>query len=225
MGKVPRVDVKDLVYHAWNRGNASGKIFLTNKDYLAFENIIRFASIHIGMRILAYCIMPNHWHFVLQPREDGDLARFFQWLTLTHTQRWHAVRGSAGQGHIYQGRYKSNICESNEHFLRLVRYVERNALRAGLAKRAEDWRWSSAWLRKNGTQHQKKLLHDWPVTRPANYADIVNEPESDEELLALRTALQRGRPYGADEWTGKMVEKYKLEASFRPRGRPWKQTN
>ena len=91
------------------------------------------------MRILACCLMPNHWHLVLYPRADGDLSQFLRRLTLTHTQRYHARTRTVGYGHVYQGRYKSLLVESDLHFLSLVRYVERNAKRAGLVKKAEVW--------------------------------------------------------------------------------------
>ena len=92
------------------------------------------------MHILAYCLMPNHWHLVLYPRADGDLAQFLQRVTMTHTQRYHAKSRTVGYGHIYQGRYKSLWVESDRHFLALVRYVERNAQRAGLVPRRKTGR-------------------------------------------------------------------------------------
>ena len=220
MGRIPRVDVGDLIYHAWNRGNAGGEFFVTDKDYRAFEHILIEAKMLTRMRILAFCIMPNHWHLVLRPREDGDLARFFQWLTLTHTQRWHVVRGSTGMGHIYQGRYKSNVCEYDEHFLRLVRYVERNAARAKLVSKAEDWRWSSAWLRYQGTPQQRTLLSNWPVDEPSTYRARLNEEEDTEDLKTIRSTLHRGRPYGSDVWTDQMIDTHHLESTVRSRGRP-----
>lgn len=223
MARIPRVDVAGLIYHVWNRGNAGGELFVTDKDYLAFENIFRYAQSHFGMHILAYCIMPNHWHFVVQTEKDGALSKFFQWITLTHTQRWHAVRNSVGMGHIYQGRYKSSVCESDEHFLRLVRYVERNASRAKLAQRAEDWRWSSGWVRYNGTEQQRALLSSWPVSEPANYRTILNDTEREEDLFDIRTALRRGSPYGSEVWTGAIINTHHLESTTRPRGRPWPQ--
>src|SRR5258707_5271366 len=87
--------------------------------------------------------MPNHWHLVVRPQHDGDLSRFVGWVTLTHTQRWHARQHTVGSGHAYQGRFKSFPVEADDHFLTLCRYVERNALRAALVVRAEEWRWSS----------------------------------------------------------------------------------
>ena len=115
------------------------RIFDKTEDYEAFERILAEAARRTKMRLLAYCVMPNHWHLVLWPREDGDLSTFVGWLTLTHTQRWHAHRNSVGSGHVYQGRFKSFLVESDEHLWTVCRYAERNAMRAGLCVRAEEW--------------------------------------------------------------------------------------
>ena len=89
------------------------------------------------MRIVAYCLMPNHWHLVLWPEDNGDLGAFMQKLTITHARNWQEHRRRVGTGHLYQGRYKSFPVESDEHFFQVVRYVERNALRAGLVRRTK----------------------------------------------------------------------------------------
>ena len=81
--------------------------------------------------------MPNHWHFVLWPQGDGDLSEFMRWLTVTHTQRWHAAHHTAGTGPLYQGRFKSFPIQADDHLLTVLRYVERNALRANLVERAD----------------------------------------------------------------------------------------
>ena len=118
-------------------------------DYAAFEKVLLEAVERTETRLLAYCLLPNHWHLVVWPHKDGELSRFVGWLTLTHTQRWHAQRHSAGSGHVYQGRFKSFPVQEDEHFYTLARYVERNAVRASLVRRAEQWRWGSLhrWLR------------------------------------------------------------------------------
>jgi putative transposase len=87
--------------------------------------------------------MPNHWHLVVWPERDGDLSEFMRWLTLTHTQRWHAKHHTQGTGPLYQGRFKGFPVANDEHCLRVLRYVEGNPLRAGLARSARRWRWSS----------------------------------------------------------------------------------
>ena len=102
-----------------------------------------------------YCLMGNHWHLVVWPREECELPRFVGWLTLTHTQRWHAHRKSTRSGHLYQGRFKSFPVQDDDHFHTVSRYVERNALRANLVKRAEDWRWGSLHRWYSGTTRRK----------------------------------------------------------------------
>ena len=84
-------------------------MFHHDRDYLAFERVLGEVEERVPMRVLAWCLMPNHWHLLLWPREDGDLSKYMRLLTLTHTQRVHAYRGSTGTGHVYQGRYKSFV--------------------------------------------------------------------------------------------------------------------
>ena len=163
MGRALRTDVGGYVYHVLNRANARSTLFKKRAEYNLFEKVLEEAKERMDMRILAYCVMPNHWHLVLYPRNDGDLSKFVNWLTLTHTQRWHAVHHTIGHGHLYQGRYKSFLCEEDQHFIKLARYVERNSLRAKLVKHAEDWQWGSVWRRANGTAKQRALLDEWPM--------------------------------------------------------------
>ena len=108
------------------------------------------AKKRLPMRVLAWCVMSNHWHLVLWPRGDGDLSEFMRWLTVTHTQRWHAAHHTSGTGPLYQGRFKSFPIQEDDHLLTVLRYVERNPLRANLVKRADEWRWSSLWHRVHG---------------------------------------------------------------------------
>ncbi len=132
MGRPHRAAEGGYVYHLLNRANARMTIFEDSGDYEAFEEVLREAVARSKIRLLAYCLMPNHWHLVVWPKKDGELSQFAGWLTLTHTQRWHAHRGSTGSGHVYQGRFKSFPIQEDEHFYMVARYVERNALRANL---------------------------------------------------------------------------------------------
>jgi putative transposase len=117
MGRPLRAATGGLVYHVLNRANARLPIFEKSADFEAFERVLNEAHERLPMRILSFCLMPNHWHFVFWPKEDRDLSNFVGWLTLTHTQRWHANRASAGTGHLYQGRFKSFPVQTDEHFL------------------------------------------------------------------------------------------------------------
>src|SRR3990170_2335011 len=150
MPRIHRIDIRDTVYHVINRSNARIQIFNTDEDYYLFERVLEEANERFNMRILSYCVMPNHWHLVLYPRQDGDLRKFMGWLSMTHTQRWHSSHKTTGSGHLYQGRYKSFLVKTSEYLIQLFRYVERNPLRAKLVKNAEDWKWSSLRRREQG---------------------------------------------------------------------------
>lgn len=226
MGRVPRVDIGGEVYHVINRANGRGKIFDTPGDYLVFENVLREAITKCYMRLLAYSIMPNHWHLVIWPRRDGDMSKFIGWLTLTHTQRYRAYKESVGDGHLYQGRYKSFLIETDKYFVRLCRYVERNAFRAGLVKIAQGWRWGSAWIRNSGSLEQKKLISDWPVPFPDDFDISLNENDDSDagkfEIEAIRNSVNRGLPFGGESWAKSVINKYKLEPLLHLPGRPKK---
>ncbi|OGN16161.1 MAG: hypothetical protein A3C81_03025 [Candidatus Yanofskybacteria bacterium RIFCSPHIGHO2_02_FULL_46_19] len=214
----------DTIYHVLNRANAKMQIFEKEKDYLAFEKILLEAKDKYPMRILAYCLMPNHWHFVLYPKDKKDLPEFMRWITLTHTQRWLVHRNMVGYGHLYQGRYKSFPIQEDSHFLQVCRYVERNALRAKLVNRAEDWRWGSAWIRKRGSQEQKQLVSPWPVPMTSDYLSWLNQRDESGILINVRNAVSKGRPFGSENWIQRVVKKFKLESTLHPRGRPRKGT-
>ncbi|HET6880455.1 MAG TPA: transposase [Pirellulales bacterium] len=209
-----------MVFHVLNRGVGRMKLFLKEADFEAFERVIEQTLETRSMRILAYCLMSNHWHLVLWPEHDGDLGAFMQKLTITHARNWQINRARVGYGHLYQGRYKSFPVENDEHFYQVVRYVERNALRANMVRRAEDWRYSSLWRRRNGTTAERKLLSDWPLARPRSWLQYVNQPQSEAELKAIRRSVVRGQPYGGDAWVRATAVRLGLESTLRPRGRP-----
>ena len=211
------------VYHSLNRAVARLTLFEKNADFDAFERVLVEAMAKHPIRLLAYCLMPNHWHFVLWPSGDGEVTEFLRWLTHTHTQRWHAHYHTAGTGHLYQGRFKAFPIQEDDHFYTVVRYVERNPLRAGLVKRAEDWRWSSLAHRLGGSADPvAALLHRWPRPLPADWVERVNKPETEAELEAIRRCIARGQPFGGDKWQQRVAKVMNLGYTLRRPGRPRK---
>lgn len=220
MPRRPRLAVGDLAYHVLNRRVGRLPLFEKPGDYTAFETILAEAAVRTRIRLAAYCLMPNHWHLLLWPRHDGELSEVVRWITVTHTQRWHAHRKTAGTGPVYQGRFKSFPVQTDEHFLTVARYVERNAIRAKLVSRAEDWRWGSVWRRIQGDPELSAWLSDWPIERPRDWVARVNRPHTASELESLRLSVQRGRPFGEEAWVGRMAKRFGMESTVRPRGRP-----
>ena len=222
MPRTARVALGGLVYHVINRGVGRQQLFFDDDDYLAFESTIAETLEKRSMRILAYCLMPNHWHFALWPEKDGDLGRFMQRLMVTHVTRWQKYHDCVGYGHVYQGRYKSFLVDTNEHFYQVIRYVERNALRANLVTKAEQWPWSSLWIRQFGDRAYREMLSPWPIPRSRTWLDFVNRADTASELKALRRSCNRGTPYGREEWVQSMCKKLGLESTIRRPGRPKK---
>lgn len=224
MPRITRTDIGNHCYHVINRANARLPIFFEEEDYILFENVLEEAQEKFSMRILAYCLMPNHFHLVLYPRNDGDMGRFMQWLTLTHTQRWHQANNTKGSGHLYQGRYKSFLIQDDRHLLSVIRYVERNALRAKLVKKAENWGFCSLARRLSDDKKRNEVLSAWPIEEPKDYLSFVNTHQSKEEEERIRASVVRGKPFGEDMWTLKMIKKFRLETTVRATGRPKKGT-
>ena len=222
MPRTARYAPGGMVYHVLNRGVGKNKLFFKDEDYLAFERVIEETLEKRAMRILSYCLMPNHWHFVLWPENDGDLSSFMQRLTVTHVTRCQKHYNMVGYGHIYQSRYKSFPVESEDYFYHVMRYVERNALRSNLVARAELWQYGSLWINQFGTAKHKAMLSKWPLPRPRKWVAYVNEPASERELEALRRSCVRGSPYGSDEWVHETAKKLGLESTLRRPGRPKK---
>lgn len=220
MPRRPRLAAGDFAYHVLNRRVGRLPLFEKPADYAAFEQVLAEIHAQTRLRITAYCLMPNHWHLLLWPRHDGELSEALRWITVTHTQRWHAHHHTAGTGPVYQGRFKSFPVQTDEYFLMVARYVERNALRAKLVSRAENWRWSSLWRRQRQDPIQTAWLSDWPMERPRDWLAQINRSQTAAELERLRVSVQRGRPFGDEQWVRRITKRFGLESTLRPRGRP-----
>lgn len=224
MGRAIRTDIGGYLYHVLNRANARTTIFHSDKDYFDFEKTLFTAVEKYNMRLVAYCLMPNHFHLVLYPERDGQVRAFMQWLTLTHTQRWHAKTKTIGYGHLYQGRYKSFIVENDPHLWTLLAYVERNPIRSKLVSSPIDWKWSSYYKRKLGTAEQKNLLATSSVIWPKNYERLLERTENEIEVKSIRNSIKRGTPYGGTSWLEKILDIFPLSTTVNKRGRPKKGT-
>ena len=219
MARPLRVDVGNHVYHCLNRSNGRLKIFEEDWMYKDFEYLLAEMKEQYNIRILAYVLMPNHWHLLLYPQKDGDLSRSLAWLGTAHTRRYHSQTKTIGGGHLYQGRYKSFLVQTDSHLLTVLKYIERNPVLAKIAKRVESWKWGSGY-RRLGTAKQRALLADSPVDLPRNYRAWINDPEPSEALSVIRKSIRKGIPYGVDSWRSRMVERHNLVQTLREPGRP-----
>jgi putative transposase len=168
--------------------------------------------------LFGYCLMPNRFHLVLRTRGDGDLGRWVQRLLTAHAQRYN--RHFHSTGHVWQSRFKAFPVKGDEHLVTVLRYVERNPVRAELVNQAEHWKWSSlpGWLSADPL-----LWRGAPEPRGPNWLSVGNEPLSAGDLNRLRHSVERGAPFGTALWTTRIAERLGLESTLRPRRRPRKE--
>jgi len=204
------------VYHVLNRGNNRQRTFHDMTDYSQFLKAMAQAHDRLPMCVLAYCLLPTHFHLVLWPVHGGDLSEWMNLLMTTQVARHHKRHHTSG--HLWQGRFKAFPIEEDEHLLTVYRYVERNPLRAGLVDRAEAWRWSSLWVLQRPPL--PKYLVAGPVTRGAGWIDAVNRPQTKAEVAAIRECINRGRPCGSESWRNEAARRLGLESTLKSHGRP-----
>ena len=200
MPRKRRVTVPGMVYHVLNRRVMRLEMFKKDADYDAFQGILA-ASLNRedAPSLLAYCLMPNHWHLVVQAGDRTDLSTWMHWTAVTHARRWLLHHELVGQGSLYQGRFKSFPVQCDDHFLTVCQYVEANALTAGLVTHAEDWRWGSLWCQLRGGA-LRRCLGDWPVMAPHDWCRQVNTRLSYAKEQAIRESVNHGTPFGASDW-------------------------
>ena len=213
-----------LAYHVLNRANGRLPIFAAEDDARRFVRTLAEAIERTPRAgLIAWCLMPNHWHLVFYPKEDDVVQPLLHWLALTQTKRHRAAHGTAGDGHLYQDRYRSFPIATDEHLLTVLRYVERNPVRAGLVAAARDWPWSSAARRRPPGMAWPDLAES-PVPRPRHWHAFVDEPQTAAEeadaIERLRGATRRGTPYGPADWVRQTAEHLDLGSTLRSRGRP-----
>lgn len=206
----------DVIFHVVNRSARRLGLFEAPSDYSAFLDVIEQGRARTGIRILAYCVMPNHFHLLAKTTAPRQLSVFMQWFQLTHAKRWHRFRGSAGFGAVYQGRFHAVPVQHDAHFLVAARYVERNPLRANLVRRAEDWVWSSLGQRCRSSN--AVTLTAWPILPPSNWLDLVNDARADADVARIRQSMREGLPFGSPAWAKQHSSPPKRK------GRPPKQT-
>ncbi|MCF7954906.1 MAG: transposase [Phycisphaerae bacterium] len=222
MGKPKRITKGGYLYHVMNRANGKLRIFRKSGDFAAFENILATGLGRYDMRICGYCIMGNHWHLLLWPRNDGDLSEFMRWVGVTHTNRWHAAHGTTGMGHIYQGPFKSFPLKRDRHYLSVLRYIEANPFRASLAQQSCQWPYSSLAKRMGFAENDIDLTAG-PIPLPHNWSDrVLQFADYERATDEIRKCIKRGRPFGDKQWVEKTAIKLQLESTLKPRGRPKK---
>jgi putative transposase len=216
MARPLRVIPVGLVVHAFNRGNELRRLFLDRTDYRRFVDLLSEGCRKFRVTVIAYCLMPTHWHLVLTPLADGAVSAYLHWVTTKHSLQLRKRSGTVGRGHVYQGRFHAIPVQQSRYYFNLLDYVESNARRGGLAARSEEWEWSSAHERIHGG----KLLRPGPLPLPADWLERINTQQTQEMLDGIRTAIRAKRPYGTGAWVEATASELGLQSTLRTRGRP-----
>jgi len=219
MSRPPRKTPKGYAYHVYNRGFLRSELFADELDYRCFLDLLGKTLTSHPIELSALCLMPNHWHLCLWPNEENVVSRFMQHLTSRHVSSWRKRWGTSG--HLYQGRFKCIPVATESYYFRLVEYVELNPVRAKLAEQAEDWRWSSAWIRSEGANGNEWgiSLSQNPIPVPGNWLSHLRERKGSIELTEIERCITLQRPFGQLEWVSDTVNKLALPRMTRRRPR------
>ena len=218
MPRIPRGLGDGYVFHILNRGNGRQEVFHKQGDYHSFICLMKEAVEEFDLKLLAYCLMPNHFHLLVQPCDGKELSRFMQWLMTSHVRRYHQHYGTTG--HVWQGRYKSFIVQDDDHLLTVTRYIEGNPVRANLVSSCKNWKWSSL-LERLG--RKDRMISELPIAIPADWAAYLDQPLIPSEIERLRRSVNRPTPFGGDFWVQTICEQLGLESTLHERGRPRKE--
>ena len=148
-----RIDVTDIPFHVFARGNNKQPIFFDEMDRLVFLKYYRGAKVRFDYRLFAYALMPNHFHLLIQMEKESSLAELMHYTQFQYTRYINRKYGRVG--HLYQGRYGSIPVEKDTYFLTVDRYIHLNPVRAGICRKPEDFSWSSYRARF------QPLTNDW----------------------------------------------------------------
>lgn len=206
-------------YHVINRGNGKQTIYHDTQDYSYFLHSAVYAKNAIPIDIYSYCLMPNHYHFVVRPQRSSNLSRWIHRI-MTKFNYYHQNRYTT-VGHLWQGPFKDFLIEDEYHLVNVLKYVEANPMRAGLASASAEWRWSSLSERFSARHY---LLSDhFPITLPEDWKDFVDSPFDEEIMEKLHKSLKCQKPFGNDEWVKSVCLDFGLRNRTRARGRPKKE--
>jgi putative transposase len=176
------------VVHCVNRANDSRPLFETVSDYEDFLRLVSWAKARCPVRITAYCIMSNHWHFVFWVLTQGDVSKFLHRLTTTHAVSWRKRTRTVGEGHVYKDRFHDSRIFTESYYYNVVRYVEQNPLRAHLVHASRDWRWSSLQERLG---EDRGIIDEGPAALPDDWPKVVDAHLSDEAIEEIRSTMRR----------------------------------
>jgi putative transposase len=212
MARPLRIEYADAWYHIMNRGRRSESIFIEKRDYNGFIELLKDTSEMWNLRIAAYCLMPNHYHILVQT-PDANISRCMRHIDGVYTQRFN--RYHQCDGPLFRGRYKSTLIDADQYLLQLVRYIHRNPLKAGLTDQLDRYKWSSHmgyiskaekwnWLHKNFVL---SMLSKIEADRLKIYSQFVSV-EDEEEISKVFKKKKWPAVLGSKDFINRIKERF-----------------
>jgi putative transposase len=187
-----------FVFHVMNRSAKQLTLFDGPSEYQMFLQVLADAETACPIRLLEYCVMPNHWHLLVWPERDDQLSRYMRWITGVHAQRWRQSRGQPGKGAVYQGRYRWVAVQNGKHYDVARRYIQQNPVRAQFVGCQEDWPWSSASPEPTLV---RPTLARGPLSLDGRHENPIDRLLDAETAHQMRIRLRSGQPFGDPKWS------------------------
>ena len=227
MPRPPRISLEGLVYHIINRGNNRGDVFKEESDFDVYLKVIKKFKEKYSLKLYGYCLMNNHTHLIIEPTKANTLSKAIQSITLSQIRLYHSKYNSSG--HLWQGRFKNPVIQTDEYLLECLKYIELNPVRANIVSRPEDYRWSSYRFHAFGEDENSMLdpdpmylsLADTEEKRQKVYRDFIASEQDKNIFDLIRKSIANDSILGEDNFIDKLREKLALSKSRR-RGRPKK---
>ncbi len=215
MARIARLVIPGSPHHVTQRGNRRETTFFGDEDYRLYRDLLGEAAAKAGAEIWAYCLMPNHVHVIVTPKDRDGLRRIFGDLHRRYTG--HINARNRWTGHLWQARFGS-VAMDEEHLAAALRYVSLNPVRARLVERAEDWPWSS--VRAHLAGRDDGVVRVAPaLKRVGAFADFLGrDVDEDRAFAPLRRSETTGRPLGPDDWVRRLERDLARPLAPRKRG-------
>ena len=186
--------------HICNRSAGQITICHSAADYIRFEICLKEMLEKFPLRLFAFCIMPNHWHLLLEGDSGKGVSEALHWLATTHAVRLRKDTASIGRGAVYQNRFRAYPVQKNGAFYRVAHYIERNPVEANLCRSPEEWLWSSA----SQERPSSPALSEWPISKPRSWPETVRKPLDEITRLQIQNHETWQRPLGDSDWVASL---------------------
>jgi len=220
MPRIGRIVVAEYPHHITQRGNYRHTVFIEKPDYQMYLEWLEKYARRYSLLFLAWCLMPNHVHYIAIPEKDDSLAKTFNACHMRYSQYFNKKKRSFG--HLWQGRFYSCVLDE-AHLYQAVRYIENNPVRARLARVAEDWDWSSARYHISGEKSPLTLANAARYITVSNWKDYLMQTDDAAMVADIKANALTGRPLGSNAFVARIERIFNLRLRPLARGRPRKE--